>query len=752
MATNFTNKYMQVFQDYNEFSEHSADYVRGEDHIAFLIEENEVIYWLYLEQVWRPLNVRTTTTGQLEDGRTKIAVRLEYIEGGQKYTSVPNIPDPERITSMSHFLEDYPDIEEVNISGTVNLTDLSYAFAGSKIKDFSMLDTSNVTNIVGIFNNIVNEDLDLNIKLDINKINNNNTQDGITVNSINFINSNKDNYTLSLIHFKNCNINVLNLDDFSFDISVVDNNGLTIKTINSNKKVRFSDGANKSNGNNEVNNINCDEFSFGVTSVKANNELIVNCNIAEIDTYGQSNYITENKTILETVNDLTFDISNRGIISFKFGNGIKYPSNISPKLTRYDGTNISNAIGNFWFTTPIVNDDFYADKQYAVSILQYKTTFEEVADVNISSEVDSSLIYMPYNINDSRITFDVSNINIEIYNKLNISFSANEQLKYNKFIIDNSSLDLSEDNLPTLSNSANIYNTSIDYDRVIANEECKISGKYDCNNKGIADLGAFKDITFYNCPTFRLRYELTNRNINFNDCNNINISNYNGESNFNPIKLLDKENNNIIKSVLTARSTWYGSDNIPYFIVDYLENKQVVISNLGDVSYLCWFLNYYDYTSEDKPIIIKANTVLCYKTFNQNNTTKKENIYIDCQDAWLEIGFNPIGYNSHINNIYGNVILRISRSDYNNNPVINNANIQHIDITKVILHDVINRYEMFNESLDDESTIKLITMLEDNTDGQTKTIYMYRSQANIIGEENIAGAVAKNYEIAIIEN
>lgn len=39
-----------------------------------------------------------------------------------------------------------------------------------------------------------------------------------------------------------------------------------------------------------------------------------------------------------------------------------------------------------------------------------------------------------------------------------------------------------------------------------------------------------------------------------------------------------------------------------------------------------------------------------------------------------------------------------------------------------------------------------------NTGSTTNTIYMYRSQANIIGEENIAGAVAKNYEFAIIEN
>lgn len=54
--------------------------------------------------------------------------------------------------------------------------------------------------------------------------------------------------------------------------------------------------------------------------------------------------------------------------------------------------------------------------------------------------------------------------------------------------------------------------------------------------------------------------------------------------------------------------------------------------------------------------------------------------------------------------------------------------------------------------VDDENTINLITKLVDNTSDDKVTIYIYRSQANIIGEENIAAAVAKNYEIAIIEN
>jgi len=77
--------------------------------------------------------------------------------------------------------------------------------------------------------------------------------------------------------------------------------------------------------------------------------------------------------------------------------------------------------------------------------------------------------------------------------------------------------------------------------------------------------------------------------------------------------------------------------------------------------------------------------------------------------------------------------------------------IEHIDINSVKPRDSSN-YMTDYLSCDNETLINLITKLVDNTGNFSKTIYMYRSQSNIIGEENIAGAVAKNYEIAIIEN
>lgn len=744
MATNFNNKYLQVLQNYDEFGEYSADYVKGEDHVAFLIEENEVIYWLYLEQVWRPLNVRTTKIGELEDGRTKVAVKLEYVEGGQKYTSVPNIPDPERITSMSHFLENYPDIEEVNVNGTVNLTDLSYAFAGSKIKDFSMLDTSNVTNIVGIFNNINDKNLDLNIKLDISKIANSTAQQGVTVNSISFTNINKDNYIPCNLNFRNCNINILNLDDFGFTI-LINNNGLTIKTINSNKEVRFSDDPNKANGNNEINNINCDEFAFGVTSVKANNELIVNCNTAKISTYGESNYTTESKTIFETVNDLTFDINGNGIINFKFGSGIKYPSNVTPKLTRFDYSNVANTIGNFWFITPIVNDAFYADKQYAVSIFQYKTAFTEIADVNISKDFDSNLLYIDWN----SINFDLSNTSIELYNNININtqyYSGNIK----KLIIDNSNVDgINKENCPYLHDF---------YSNRINATEGHISGifkSYRPNNEDysrISENNLLKNITLVDFM-YMLIYNgdfLKNNNIKFDY---VNRNKY--------IKL------NVSGNKLTELDTLINNNNI---------NINLANDNSGDISYSKRIKNIdgvifnIGNSAEDSytniymiiDLLFEGNNNIINSTIrigigSPNNEQIKESVYINGNSKlkyFYDSYYSYNKYNYIIKNIYGNnLIIYIDKYSLGLNENWNLSPYKHIDINSVILEDLYNEFHILCfVNCDNETTINLITNLIDNTSSSSKTIYMYRSQADIIGEENITAAVAKNYEIAIIEN
>lgn len=780
MATDFTNKYMQVFQNYNEFGEHSADYVRGEDHIAFLIEENEVIYWLYLEQVWRPLNVRTTTTGELEDGRTKVAVKLEYIEDGQKYTSVPNIPDPERITSMSHFLEDYPDIEEVNVSGTVNLTDLSYAFAGSKIKDFSMLDTSNVDDINYIFQNINNENLDIvfgtkNACYQKMFLNNAILHNVIWEYGYPWINLTAGGNEISSSN-NPCKLNKLEIKHLFDDYNNTFNNYARIEVWANNQineiiapylKIKTV----SNNGipeNVKLNAIKGQYIIFELgndsTKVLTGNELFLNADDIEIyfRNYIVSEYTNTNLKFNCTPNNSIKINNNSSHPNFNFGGGIKI---LNDKELIIGDNLISNntIIGNFVFTTPIVDDAFYAKYNTPISIFQYKTTFEEIADVNISKDVNPDLIYPSNYYNIGNWT---ENMNVEIYTNIPIPYTAITTVTFNKYILDNRSFNFTEDNCPVISDTAK---------RIFAKDEnsrisgvFKFSGDYGVFSTNETNL--FKDIIFYNVSRINYRVEAGNyfKNNNIvikNSFPHINIINSTSSELFLDVDNL--VNDNILGNYITY--DLLHSNNHKIFF-NYIENVNVEITkNTGSSNY--GFLKPYYYyilnSNINNPIKLNAgdnSNAYFYWTFEgqtvDTKTYELNDCYIECDensyiynlDQYYIIN-TTVYYNRtmNANNIYGKVNIALnnyitysSTTNYIENKLI------HIDLNKVKV-SFNNACILFYENLDDESTINLIVKLIDNTSESTKTIYMYRSQANIIGEENIAAAVAKNYEFAIIE-
>ena len=752
MATNFTNKYMQVFQNYNEFGEHSADYVRGEDHIAFLIEENEVIYWLYLEQVWRPLNVRTTTTGELEDGRTKVAVRLEYIEGGQKYTSVPNIPDPERITSMSRFLKDYPDIEEVNVSGTVNLTDLSYAFASSKIKDFSMLDTSNVDNIYGFINNISNNDLI--IKFSTNKALDDFKISDVDINKLTITaNRKNDNSLWSFIDFNCDELELISNKEQYSKITVSGSSIDTIKNENGQVTLQYSaDGG----YNNFINNvyafitrINCD--SITAESININGDT---CILYESS---RDTYNFKYKAFVN-VNNLIIGTGSNYQMYIQFGSGIKYNEDVNIDI------NIANNryIPSFIFTTPIVDDTFYAKyAQYniPISIFQYKTTFTEVADVNITEATDSSLIYVDWN----SIDFDTSKISVEINNNVACTLDTRYNSNYNvfkKLIIDNSKIDLGDDvdNYPSI-RSVNINCTADECVRNIDFDNYKISGRYRNDSRKVINDSRFKDIIIY-CNN--KVYETTiDAELDFNTERNIKIYNYsnielyvNNVNKQNVNYRIDSliENNELNISFIPSSNNCGTSFK---FYINYVEGVKLTIKAN---SVLTIYRNWLEHSTADNPVIVNGilqNTFSITTNFNYY-TIPLESCYMNFSDngyiQYVDGGKANKNFDAVVSkNFYG--IINIKLSGYIPGANYTDCGIKHIDLNKVLTGsgsagDNILRYQ----SCDDETTINLITKLVDNTSSSTATIYMYRSQANIIGEENIAAAVAKNYEIAIIEN
>lgn len=733
MATDFTNKYMQVFQDYNEFSEHSADYVRGEDHIAFLIEENEVIYWLYLEQVWRPLNVRTTTTGQLEDGRTKVAVRLEYIEGGQKYTSVPNIPDPERITSISHFLEDYPDIEEVNISGTVNLTDLSYAFAGSKIKDFSMLDTSNVTNIQAILMNVDCENQNYEITtnaetLYIDTFIINAKFDTIIINALNAykINGNIANSSFTYIKKLICNYNI---DKYNYILS--GSYHLELSYIPNLEYIKFPNLVIDIDNTIENKTLDIETNKLYIKTNGSNASSILNINSQNIDVayYNEGHKIKSKWLLQNETNILLMSSYKNTVVGFAFGYGIKgnYIFN----------TQFINNVGDFWFTVPIVDDNFYADKQCAVSIFQYKTTFEEVADVNISNEVDSSLIYASWN----SIDFDTSNMNIEINNKVDI-YSAQRTFNktFNKFIINSGDIVLDSNYKNKLPLISALFEPQ--------GNEVSISGTYliynGGNNSGHELYNKINNATLVYDSFFH--FSLSQNNLVKE--NNIKFVRYNSNNDYGLIYLTGYDNINIDNYVVdnVLYCTFQSTPSSSSSRLIYNENYNIVIKDY------C-YLNVYEYylQHENKVSLDSINDTV---EFIHTNNLETDTIYLNCINGYLQLGIsqdNRMNINTNVENINGNINLELPLY-YSSYEVSTNINLLHIDINSVRINADTERQILIFNSCDKETTINLITMLKDNTGSTTNTIYMYRSQANIIGEENIAGAVAKNYEFAIIEN
>lgn len=761
MATDFTNKYMQVFQNYNEFGEHSANYVRDEDHVAFLIEENEVIYWLYLEQVWRSLNVRTTNTGELEDGRTKVAVRLEYVESDQKYTSVPNIPDPERITSMSHFLEDYPDIEEINVSGTVNLTDLSYAFSGSKIKDFSMLDTSNVNNISHMLENLNNEDLDVTINTNTSTLNYNNVIYNSRINS------------LTINAMNNKQLKLLVEDGYTYikNIRCLFNNEV-VDNITSNH-LNFDESIFRTIENIEYPfvHINCGNYELtNEINIKTKECTIVwdrdNTfkNIYHIDANKITFYIVDNlyanfKVYLsDSVKEI--NIINSYNSNFNFGYGISKNPN-----TIFKFNNGVGALLDYFDVVDEVNNDYInsLDNPYYVNLFQYKILFEETANINIDERPIKYSMMLSSANNDSS-----NSISIVIKNKINLNTTINN---FSKLIIDNSSFNYNKINCPLI--------TLFNYHVADYIEGSYISGCYKLNNDTHNNqfyLNAiYKNFILYIeeldiHPTVFIEDNIINGNnikIEYKDYFNIDISDLNINT---PIQVNNIFDNNIYIAI---------KDNIANYRrynkhIEYIENKKIYIKGLNGAPCITPFIQYC--TKENTIYFETNNTISFQASFDRYHddtggcmfdANYDLDFYNNCPDLYLycddntfigdfiidlkyiyNVSSNTYGNYIKTRNIYGKVNIEIGRNFDTNNIDLSYV---HFDINKVKCYSTENTIKFYT-SLDDESTINLITKLIDNTSSSSKTIYMYRTQANIIGEENIAAAVAKNYEIAIIEN
>lgn len=757
-------QYKNVYADYNEFAKDSYNYIIGNDYIAFLIKENEVIYWNKLELVWKILGVKTKVTGNLPDGRTTVDVTLNYIEGQTKYTIVPMIPDPERITGLSNFLNKYIYIEEINLINTINLINLDNAFTGN-IKHINLPNTEKVYTADNFLYNINDNTASFEITFNKNNFANNNAHkvtvkelniDTLTINAIG--DENAEDY-ISPFSFVNVTINKLNVNGFNVDAITVNSEYLNIKEITCDGRVTIKNtGTLETNSFDNINKITAKEVNTKLSAYTADNELIIDADIVNIDFYikGTKSITLSGKICVERCNQLNYIFTSndsKQIINIKFGFGIDYPSNIIPKVINDNNC----TIGSFLFTTPIVDDTFYNNIDTIISTFQYKTTFKEIADIYITENVDNNLIYF----NGSLLNDEYNNYNIEIYNKVNSGISGEiiiHGCKYiTKYIIDNNRINLGTDisNYPIINSffGDNIF--TIEYD-----ENYRISGKYRLNNNyNFFNSVAFKDIDIYtedsdsyifiHCYCTEQYMFTKNRNIRFNKPVYIYI--YDGEGNY-------SNYNFVVDTLVKNNELKIGCSNTngdsTKVLIKYIENVKLNIIG-GELYY---FKNWIDKTTKNNYITISGNCRLQTLTDSIiSNFNFIDDVYINCVDDYYIFQFD--GFRTHNRgaaftplgkNIHGNINISLSgylpTFDYTTN------NIEHIDLNKVFCHDY-SQYQILRYlSLDDETTINLITKLVDNTSDDKVTIYIYRSQANIIGEDNIAEAVTKNYEIAIIEN
>ena len=219
-------------------------------------------------------------------------------------------------------------------------------------------------------------------------------------------------------------------------------------------------------------------------------------------------------------------------------------------------------IGNFIFTVPIVNDDFYNKYSNAnkISIFQYKTAFEEIADVKISKDVNPDLIY-PSNYYDNVGNW-TENMNVEIYTNIPIPYTAINTVTFNKYILDNRGFNFTEDNCPVITDSAK---------RIFAkDEDSRISGvfKFGGGYGGFAttETNLFKDITFYN-----VRY--------------INYSTKTGN--------YFKNNNIVIKNSFPYISITSNTSSELFLDVDNLVNDNVLGIILYIIHYMVIYIKYF---------------------------------------------------------------------------------------------------------------------------------------------------------------
>lgn len=698
----YKHKNLFIYNNYNEFALDSYNYIKGNDIIAFIDAIFEVIYWLRLEIIWRKLNVNFISNEEYtESGDTKGSVTITYNNGEEIITSLPTIPDADRIVSMNNFLKNYSYIENINLD-TINLTSIRSAFANSNLHNI-VLNTHKVTDYTSAFENCSLND----IVIDFNSVTNigniSSLFNGVSFNNIEILNGNENLYILN-----NCQgINFKYLaGQVYFGVNNVNANNINAKSV----KIRQY---------NKSSNINCDDvYIDGINFTVLNTILNINAKNIIIDSSYSIRFIVNFElSILQSIN-IKNDFINGAVIS---NLNLDTLDNTIFNLSK-DYLNVNNIFQINTVNNDLVNK-FNFLPLYCISSLDNS----KGADINLDLSNTEYIINAPYCYkfaDNAYIKGKIKNIiapsdNITSYNIIN-TYTLEEYNGYNAPVLNNYYDDISP--------------------------ICRINGLFKLKETDEPKYYSYTELSCFQNIDNSINTYIGNIGYNYinNQAENYFITNKIKLffSNYNDIRFFNDTNN-------------IGNINLYNYIIYNTENTKTVFSfnNKNDIINIDNLLNFAITGAISNSIFVSSST---NKTININDKIvlfNNNGIYVSIPENYYIVN-HFIGdvdlYLRKYKSSYSNIIIDGTITIINGNETENvENNITDITCNSLIIEDNCPIKYLINIS--EESINNLMNALITNTD-TLKTINIYRIQYNKITEENISNVLNKNYQFAIEEN
>lgn len=766
------NTNLFIYNNYNDFGENSYNYVKGNDIIAYIENIYQVIYWLRLEIIWRPLNVIFTSDGTIVN-ETELggAVYIQNI-GNNNYKFLPTIPDGYRILSMANFLSNYSTIETIDLSNTINLTNLNRAFENSNIKS-CILNTLKVNDLSYAFLNCKNN---FNITFTIDSPQGdikceNMLQDAI-FDTFNLIDNNKDTENHFNIQIFKSGRYVTNDKDNLFTLNFSGNNfrcdnlylaypndSYRVKNINVEYiAMRSNIGAinieanevlldnNKGNGKNDetFTNIKCNnliinkraicQIILDIDYVKTIKLCLGNGYVNTAMTGSCRNILKTNLTIDNCLNKIEF-------VGNKDTDWVPYGTFIINEVNNEAWNKLGAKIYYAWKDNTYTK---FADiKLQDVEIEDFGVYDVPIDNIEIKGKIGRFLqsrsigtYHTDYkittidNVNYTELNINLNDIGIDSlfsgYFELKRSDLTPETIKYFKNVVINTSNNITTE----------LYYETHDYKFItsyISNEDNNI--RIFNNNNGVCFTTAetLEDYTIYD----------------------LDISHF-----------ANNDNKIILRSCKFISTDIYFNRTLCIFIrpINSKPNYQIICNNCDNI--MCFT----DLTSENKPLYLKGSNNFTYDkgsnhvTSDELETAHKFNdianfynndtIYLDGdENAYLYLDGKSVTTNgtySKIKTIISKNIIISFRTNaiwQDNVYAVGIEELTNITCDRSFIDCYIDCYA----KLTSDSINNLISHLIDNTNSNIASIGLTRAQYNLLTIDNVQNALNLNYQFNIID-